>query len=138
MRPGPASGARGGRARREARWHAQRPRAPPASGPAVWALPGAGWSRAAPGRVAQGALHRTTLGAHDVPPWPYANSIHIPAGTPRSRHTMAAAPAGALSLIESVNKLQETFASIGGDQVDLPQCVVVGAQSSGKSSVLET
>ncbi|CEH13225.1 dynamin protein dnm1 [Ceraceosorus bombacis] len=41
-------------------------------------------------------------------------------------------------LIKVVNKLQETFSTIGGDAVDLPQCVVVGAQSSGKSSVLET
>lgn len=41
-------------------------------------------------------------------------------------------------LIKVVNKLQETFSAIGGDSVDLPQCVVVGAQSSGKSSVLET
>ncbi|PWN31972.1 uncharacterized protein FA14DRAFT_174844 [Meira miltonrushii] len=41
-------------------------------------------------------------------------------------------------LIKVVNKLQETFSAVGGDQVDLPQCVVVGSQSSGKSSVLET
>ncbi|UZJ55828.1 hypothetical protein CBS101457_005148 [Exobasidium rhododendri] len=43
-----------------------------------------------------------------------------------------------VDLISVVNKLQETFSAIGGDTVDLPQCVVVGAQSSGKSSVLET
>ncbi|MCO5584740.1 hypothetical protein L7F22_038672 [Adiantum nelumboides] len=43
-----------------------------------------------------------------------------------------------VDLIKVVNKLQETFSSIGGETVDLPQCVVVGAQSSGKSSVLET
>jgi dynamin 1-like protein len=43
-----------------------------------------------------------------------------------------------VDLISVVNKLQETFSAIGGDSVDLPQCVVVGAQSSGKSSVLET
>ena len=41
-------------------------------------------------------------------------------------------------LIKVVNRLQETFSAIGGDAVNLPQCVVVGAQSSGKSSVLET
>ncbi|MCO5599607.1 hypothetical protein L7F22_053713 [Adiantum nelumboides] len=39
-------------------------------------------------------------------------------------------------LISTVNRLQETFSAIGGDSVDLPQCVVVGAQSSGRSSVL--
>ena len=41
-------------------------------------------------------------------------------------------------LIQVVNRLQETFTAIGGHSVDLPQCVVVGSQSSGKSSVLET
>jgi dynamin 1-like protein len=41
-------------------------------------------------------------------------------------------------LIAVVNKLQDTFNAIGGDAVDLPQIVVVGSQSSGKSSVLET
>jgi dynamin 1-like protein len=41
-------------------------------------------------------------------------------------------------LIALVNKLQDTFNHIGGDTVDLPQIVVVGSQSSGKSSVLET
>ncbi|CAD6886090.1 unnamed protein product [Tilletia caries] len=43
-----------------------------------------------------------------------------------------------VDLIQVVNRLQETFSAIGGDSVDLPQCVVVGSQSSGKSSVLET
>lgn len=43
-----------------------------------------------------------------------------------------------VDLIKVVNRLQDTFSAIGGETVDLPQCVVVGAQSSGKSSVLET
>ncbi|SPO29168.1 probable DNM1 - dynamin-related GTPase [Ustilago trichophora] len=43
-----------------------------------------------------------------------------------------------VDLIQVVNKLQETFTAIGGDSVDLPQIVVVGSQSAGKSSVLET
>lgn len=41
-------------------------------------------------------------------------------------------------LIAIVNKLQDTFNHIGGDALDLPQIAVVGSQSSGKSSVLET
>ncbi|KAF0984640.1 hypothetical protein FDP41_000539 [Naegleria fowleri] len=44
-------------------------------------------------------------------------------------------------LIPIVNRLQDAFASINMDslvQIDLPQIAVVGSQSSGKSSVLET
>lgn len=43
------------------------------------------------------------------------------------------------SLIMVMNKLQDVFSTIGSSQkVDLPQIVVVGSQSSGKSSVLES
>jgi len=43
------------------------------------------------------------------------------------------------SLITIVNKLQDAFHSVGMlDTIDLPQIAVVGSQSSGKSSVLET
>ena len=42
------------------------------------------------------------------------------------------------SLIPVVNKLQDVFNVIGYDPIDLPQIVVVGSQSSGKSSVLES
>lgn len=40
-------------------------------------------------------------------------------------------------LIPLVNKLQDVFSTIGSDTIDLPQIIVVGSQSSGKSSVLE-
>ncbi|ORE06403.1 hypothetical protein BCV72DRAFT_125288 [Rhizopus microsporus var. microsporus] len=43
------------------------------------------------------------------------------------------------NLIELMNKLQTVAASVGADNsLDLPLIIVVGSQSSGKSSVLET
>ncbi|OHS93349.1 Dynamin central region family protein [Tritrichomonas foetus] len=41
-------------------------------------------------------------------------------------------------LIPIINKLQDVFNTVGSDIIDLPQIAVVGSQSSGKSSVLES
>lgn len=41
------------------------------------------------------------------------------------------------ALIPVINKLQNVFTTVGADAIQLPQIVVVGTQSSGKSSVIE-
>ncbi|CAK8685580.1 unnamed protein product [Clavelina lepadiformis] len=41
------------------------------------------------------------------------------------------------ALLPVINKLQDIFHTIGTDAIQLPQIVVVGVQSSGKSSVIE-
>merc|ERR1712038_1880788 len=42
------------------------------------------------------------------------------------------------SLIPVINKLQDVFNTVGADSIQLPQIVIVGSQSSGKSSVIES
>ncbi|KAJ7329141.1 hypothetical protein JRQ81_015315 [Phrynocephalus forsythii] len=55
------------------------------------------------------------------------------------RRSQAAAAAAAMeALIPVINKLQDVFNTVGADVIQLPQIVVVGTQSSGKSSVLES
>lgn len=54
-------------------------------------------------------------------------------------HTLADRVTGTLTTpFRLVNKLQDVFTTVGvNNPIDLPQIVVVGSQSSGKSSVLE-
>ncbi|XP_019867474.2 dynamin-1-like protein isoform X2 [Aethina tumida] len=42
------------------------------------------------------------------------------------------------ALIPVINKLQDVFNTVGSDAIQLPQIVVLGSQSSGKSSVIES
>lgn len=42
------------------------------------------------------------------------------------------------TLIPVINKLQDVFNTVGSETIQLPQIVVIGSQSSGKSSVLES
>ncbi|XP_075218786.1 dynamin related protein 1 [Lycorma delicatula] len=42
------------------------------------------------------------------------------------------------ALIPVINKLQDVFNTVGTDAIQLPQIIVVGTQSSGKSSVIES
>ncbi|CAB3362921.1 Hypothetical predicted protein [Cloeon dipterum] len=42
------------------------------------------------------------------------------------------------ALIPVINKLQDVFHTVGADSIQLPQIAVVGTQSSGKSSVIES
>ncbi|CAA6668741.1 unnamed protein product [Spirodela intermedia] len=60
-----------------------------------------------------------------------------PVAAPGASQAASADPVGH-SVIPIVNKLQDIFSQLGSSStIDLPQVIVVGSQSSGKSSVLE-
>ncbi|KAF7242719.1 Dynamin-1-like protein [Varanus komodoensis] len=65
--------------------------------------------------------------------------IHCPRLALRAASRQGAAAAVIMeALIPVINKLQDVFNTVGADVIQLPQIVVVGTQSSGKSSVLES
>ncbi|VTJ71727.1 Hypothetical predicted protein [Marmota monax] len=94
-------------------------------------LPGGGWSRRpvqwvrAPGKRAEEKRKEVDCGSR-------------PHSLPRS----VGRGSGVLGIMEAlipvINKLQDVFNTVGADIIQLPQIVVVGTQSSGKSSVLES
>lgn len=78
------------------------------------------------------------------------NVVYDNEGHPYEEHTESIPPppqaapkpreprkGGLQGLIGIVNKIQEVFAVVGNNVLDMPQIAVVGGQSSGKSSVLE-
>ena len=67
----------------------------------------------------------------------YDNRQETPSPPPRFPPVKEPKKDGLQGLIGIVNKIQEVFAVIGNNVLDMPQIAVVGGQSSGKSSVLE-
>ena len=67
----------------------------------------------------------------------YNEQEDVPPPPPSYVHVKEQKKDGLQGLIGIVNKIQEVFAVIGNNVLDMPQIAVVGGQSSGKSSVLE-
>ena len=74
--------------------------------------------------------HRPNSGGRLKPP------CACPTSTGRSRINQGSSIME--SLIPVINKLQDVFNTVGADSIQLPQIVIVGSQSSGKSSVIES
>ncbi|CAO2631004.1 Dynamin-1-like protein [Lemmus lemmus] len=95
-------------------------------------LPGAGWEAAARpngcGLPRRGRRRRGSERGRGPSP----HSLQWPAGSGSCVFRAMEA------LIPVINKLQDVFNTVGADIIQLPQIVVVGTQSSGKSSVLES
>jgi hypothetical protein len=74
-----------------------------------------------------------------IGPWPVCSFARSCSASSLSTTTTATAKMQQMDqLIKVVNKLQDAFAQANvSNPIDLPQIVVIGSQSSGKSSVLE-
>ncbi|KAM3833044.1 dynamin-1-like protein isoform 2-T2 [Vipera latastei] len=95
------------------------------------------WERACvcrrPGKVAKRAPFPGAFS-----PFPVHSLLPCGLSAPSSPLAAASAAAAMEALIPVINKLQDVFNTVGADIIQLPQIVVVGTQSSGKSSVLES
>eukprot|EP01130_Rhizamoeba_saxonica_P010880 TRINITY_DN4484_c1_g2_i1.p1 TRINITY_DN4484_c1_g2~~TRINITY_DN4484_c1_g2_i1.p1 ORF type:complete len:724 (+),score=140.97 TRINITY_DN4484_c1_g2_i1:25-2196(+) len=78
----------------------------------------------------------TSLLSHDNRIFQRINARSIRFYAQKAERDLNLTPVGK-NLIPAVNKLQEIFSMVG-NKLDLPQVVVIGSQSSGKSSVLES
>jgi hypothetical protein len=90
--------------------------------------------------------HNALITRHELPRRPYTppeiiqtnqqeNPVPAMAGMQPDRNAINVNDP---TLITLVNRLQDVFTTVGvQNPIDLPQIVVVGSQSSGKSSVLE-
>jgi polynucleotide 5'-kinase involved in rRNA processing len=88
-------------------------------------------------RIVKNTVHHFLVGLSVLREFVFLKNISSPI-----THTQTVHPHNSTSTMEDlipiINKLQDVFSAIGQQAIDLPQIVVVGSQSSGKSSVLES
>lgn len=86
--------------------------------------------------VLEGKLNFTNLILNTF----YEPTLHLYQFEPCNRSPYVSDPGKNImeALIPVINKLQDVFNTVGSDAIHLPQIVVLGSQSSGKSSVIES